>query len=247
MQGGWRDFQLLITKIGLLMSVSEEQSDIYKAASPSGSDIETIGERATVARKGKRRYADGTDDGVEPQKVRDYCFALLARREYSQAELVQKILHRFQLSKSSLSFAEEQVAYLRDKDYQSDERFAQSLARSKASSGQGRSRIRQYLLQKGVAEHIVEQAIRALASEGAVSHARSLTQTRSPDEFSEEHEKTMWLDRAYATWQKKFKYYSSDMKDIAKQKRFLVYRGYSFDEANQVISRAKSAFEEHES
>ena len=173
---------------------------------------------------------------LDPQAIRDYCFGLLARRDYSRHELLQKALVRFKLPKKEASLISAQLDYLAEKNYQSDERFAVAFARSKANSGQGRARIRQALALKGITEAMAEAAIAGLGAAdnyGAALLGYSETMDQDQPEIN-----AQWLERAYQTWLKKFKYYSAEPKDIAKQKRFLLYRGYSFDEIAKVLERA---------
>ena len=82
---------------------------------------------------------------------------------------------------------------------QSDARFAESYLRSQAGR-LGGARLRQSLRQKGVCAELVQTQVEGL-----------------PDE----------LARARAVWQKKFATVPADMKEWAKQARFLQGRGFS--------------------
>jgi regulatory protein len=82
---------------------------------------------------------------------------------------------------------------------QSDARFAESYLRSQAGR-LGGARLRQSLRQKGVCAELVQTQVEDL-----------------PDE----------LARARAVWQKKFATVPADMKEWAKQARFLQGRGFS--------------------
>ncbi|MDP1525511.1 MAG: recombination regulator RecX [Rhodocyclaceae bacterium] len=82
---------------------------------------------------------------------------------------------------------------------QSDARFAESYLRSQAGR-LGGARLRQTLRQKGVCAELVQTQVADL-----------------PDE----------LARARAVWQKKFATVPADMKEWAKQARFLQGRGFS--------------------
>jgi len=82
---------------------------------------------------------------------------------------------------------------------QSDARFAESYLRSQAGR-LGGARLRQTLRQKGVCTELVQTQVEDL-----------------PDE----------LVRARAVWQKKFATVPADMKEWAKQARFLQGRGFS--------------------
>ncbi|WP_396587441.1 regulatory protein RecX [Bermanella sp. R86510] len=79
---------------------------------------------------------------------------LLARREYSFAELEKKLIPLTE--DESLVYGV--LQWLIDNSLQSDERFAGMYVRSKALSGYGPVRIKMELNQKGVQEHVIEQA-----------------------------------------------------------------------------------------
>jgi len=72
----------------------------------------------------------------------------LARSEHSQEELRQKLLHK--------GFPEqligEVIAELRDRNLQSDVRFAEVFTRTRVAKGYGVCRIRQELRQRGITE-----------------------------------------------------------------------------------------------
>lgn len=86
---------------------------------------------------------------------------LLARREYSYAEIEKKLLPLTTVEDNAYAALD----WLLEHGLQSDERFACSYVRSKALAGYGPVRIRMELSQKGVAEKWVQAAFEACEQE----------------------------------------------------------------------------------
>lgn len=128
--------------------------------------------------------------------------AALARREYGYQEL---------LSKFSAQFAPEAVRVVLDqlvaKDWQSDERYAQSYARAAVARGKGELFIRQGLRQNGVDEQWISAAVDAYD----------------------------FYDLARQAYAKKYAEPPQEAKALAKCQRFLASRGFSFDQINHAI------------
>lgn len=143
-----------------------------------------------------------------PRDYKHIAMDLLARREHSRRELVNKLKIR--------GFEGEEVeAYLdrlAERDLQSDERFAQSYVRMRSGSGYGQRRITQELTQKGIAESKISQIYEEMELD--------------------------WYQIALEIWQKKYNQLpGNDLKLKAKQSRFLQYRGFDFDIINWVFSQ----------
>ena len=103
--------------------------------------------------------------------------SLLVRREHSRSELARKLVARG----VGESEAVEAVARLADAGWQDDQRFACSIARSRAASGYGPAWIRSELGSHGIPEAMVEQAFAALAEAGEddwAARARDLVMRR---------------------------------------------------------------------
>lgn len=88
-------------------------------------------------------------------RLRSYAFALLTRREYSQAELIAKL---------SLYAVDEQeviqlVQELAESHYQSDQRVAETLLASQIRKGKGVHRIKHALQEKGLDVQLVEDEL----------------------------------------------------------------------------------------
>lgn len=139
-------------------------------------------------------------------ELRNAAFTLLGRREYARAELERKLGQRCKDAHLLARVLDQFAA----EGYQSDARFAQLFARSRFGSGYGARRIRQELGQKGVAPELIEQALRDEAQDGP-RRALELCRRR----FGEQP--------------------PADQKEYARRIRFLLMRGFSFDDAKGAI------------
>ncbi|KAA0874689.1 regulatory protein RecX [Nitrincola tapanii] len=92
----------------------------------------------------------------DAKSLQERALRLLARREYSYAELMQR-LSRF----ASKDVVEEVLDHLSEAGYQSDQRFAEVWIRNRLQQYQGEQRIRYELRQKGIARERVDQEILA--------------------------------------------------------------------------------------
>ena len=147
---------------------------------------------------------------------------LLARREHSEAELIQKLLTR--------EFSEEDIVEaiekLHEKNYLSDERFAASRCRYRANRGYGWHYIVNELKQKGVCTTII-QNLRESCEIDWYLQAELAYNKRFGIKDSADININDSLDKK--TKQKLIE------KDKAKKIRFLQYRGFSTDEIITVI------------
>ena len=188
---------------------------------------------------------------TEPKNVlsvdtlRQRAMALLGRREYSLAELRQK-LRPFASDGKRL---EAVLADLVARDWQSDARFAESWVRSHAPR-QGVLRLQQDLRQRGVSAEVIAAALAPLAAslEGAEdpvapAHARPapLPAARSvevPVPLFAPVPNQSEAARATAVWQKKFTAAPATPQERSNQFRFLMSRGFSASVSNEVITKA---------
>lgn len=76
---------------------------------------------------------------------------MLARREHSRHELIQKL----KAKNFDENLIQEVIKYLEQKKYLDDVRFAQSYARMRSHKGYGNCRISAELVQRGVAREVV--------------------------------------------------------------------------------------------
>ncbi len=95
---------------------------------------------------------------------------LLTRREHSQRELSRKL----QARGIEADDARAAIETLSEQGWQSDGRFAESLARSRASTGYGPLRIRAELAQHGLPSELVETAIAACETDWSARAAELL-------------------------------------------------------------------------
>ncbi|MDC0535766.1 recombination regulator RecX [Francisellaceae bacterium] len=139
-------------------------------------------------------------------KHKNYVLYLLSRREYSRQEISQKLTQRH-LSQSEI---EKIFDYL--DEYQSDKRCAEQLVRVQTSKLNGKNKILQTAYAKGIDDVLIEYAIEILDID--------------------------WFNIAKQAYQKKYGSIEDqplDWSDKQKRMRFLVSRGFSFDEAKEAV------------
>src|SRR5690554_546207 len=88
-------------------------------------------------------------------EIREAALRLLARREHSVAELSRKLLQRGWREPE----AEATIARLAAENLQSDQRFAESYARSRAARHYGPLRIRAELAERGIDRDLASRAV----------------------------------------------------------------------------------------
>ncbi|PID65676.1 MAG: hypothetical protein CR975_06100 [Gammaproteobacteria bacterium] len=132
------------------------------------------------------------------------CLQLLARREYSQLELRQK------LTQQSVEAAviDDCLARLQQENYQSDRRFADMLCHTRVNQRYGSQKIRYELKQKGIENSLINATLAEY--------------------------QTMWLDNARQLISRKasgaeVKKIFTDFTLKHKITRFLVGKGYDYD------------------
>jgi len=133
----------------------------------------------------------------------------LARREYGQQELIDKLSGKG----FDRDIAGQAVRVLTGEGLQSDQRFAESFVQSRINQGKGPVRIRQDLSQRGIHSSLVDLALDVA---GADWHALA-TDIRN----------------------KKFgRRQPADFKEKARQMRFLQYRGFEPDHIQSAVAAA---------
>ena len=139
--------------------------------------------------------------------VKKAAYSLLARREHSQKELMQKLLLReFVIDDIKIV-----LDALAEQDIQSDLRFGESMIRLRIARGYGRNFIAGELKHKGLTSDIIIAVF--------------------------ESQQVDWFLQAELAYEKRFNNTEIiDQKDKAKRVRFLKYRGYSFEEINAVLN-----------
>jgi regulatory protein len=145
---------------------------------------------------------------ITPSKIRIAAMGMLAGREYLQSQLAEKLAKKFDNS----SFIPEVLERLVEENLQSDHRFIEAFIRSRISRGQGETRIRLELKQRGANLALVSQ----LLAEADVD----------------------WYELAFQTATNKFGQSKPvDATEKAKRMRFLQYRGYNFDQINYALKQ----------
>ena len=142
------------------------------------------------------RKAPGESEKEKPSAY-NKALGLLVRREQSQRELKAKLAR----SGYSDSESSEAIDALRAQEYQSDDRFAELLARSRSANGYGPRRIAAELKSNGIGEAAIAAAIAALECD--------------------------WHDLARGQLQRHYgRKRATDMKERSKRAAFLLRRGF---------------------
>ncbi len=131
----------------------------------------------------------------------------LSRRDYSRRELYD----RLQTKGFASAVIEAALNDLEEKGYQSDERFAETLLRSRVNKGDGPFKIRMQLGQKGVGKAVITQLFDSIDID--------------------------WLAQAHKVRQKHFgDQLPADSKSLSKQMRYLRNKGFYQDHIDAVLS-----------
>ncbi|MEE4108937.1 MAG: regulatory protein RecX [Halieaceae bacterium] len=135
---------------------------------------------------------------------RNAAMDLLARREHSRLELLQKLARRFGDGESTDEL-EAAIATLATEGLQSDERFALSFTRERLHRGHGPRRVRAELQQRGVDDALIDTALAEVPVE----------------------EGTSWREQARLVLEKRFgQAPARDFPERARRLRFLDQRGF---------------------
>ncbi|MEA2119862.1 regulatory protein RecX [Halovibrio sp. HP20-50] len=141
---------------------------------------------------------------------RDIAIGLLARREYSRAELAQ----RLQKKAFDEAAIDDCLNTLIEQGLQSDARFAEVFVRSRILRGQGVIRIKGELRQRGVDQETLSAAFEAV----------------------EEGENIDWFELARETLARRFESPGETPKERARRERFLANRGFDFEQIRYALS-----------
>ena len=132
-----------------------------------------------------------------PAAIRRTAMDLLARREHSYAEMLRKLRQRG----AATELAEIELDRLQEQGLLSDERFCEAYVYSRSQRGYGPVRLREELRQRGVAERLIDEVLQDNAWDWG-----ALAQTAFAKRFPEGQ--------------------ATDLKERAKQQRFMQYRGF---------------------
>ena len=136
----------------------------------------------------------------------------LAKREYSVAELAQKlntVARQYELDADEIP---EILADFKKRNWVSDTRFTEQILHARKSKF-GSARIAHELREKGVSDELISEAVQDV----------------------KENE----LANAKAVWRKKYDAPPSSREEWAKQARFLQSRGFGFEIIKKVINKQK--------
>jgi len=144
-----------------------------------------------------------------PVAVRRAAMDLLARREHGRVELTRKLRQRGAPDELIATTLER----LAEEGLLSEARYLESFVASRARAGYGPMRIREEMAQRGLPRPAIEQAL----SEAEVD----------------------WGEQLRELWQRKFAgQLPQDMREKAKQARFLGYRGFSQEQIGRLLRGA---------
>lgn len=144
-------------------------------------------------------------------KINARAVGYLSRREYSRDELFHKLTSAFEAYPSNDAHAaliEQVLAELARANWQSDTRYAEQITKVKGARF-GVARLKQEFKQHGLSDELVQRELNEL--------------------------KATELERATLIWRNKFGQAPQDMKERAKQARFMASRGFGFDIVRQII------------
>ncbi|WP_299314672.1 regulatory protein RecX [uncultured Halomonas sp.] len=139
---------------------------------------------------------------------RDDAIRLLARREYSRAELEARLTAK---GHDSAAVAESLDA-LADEGLQSDARFAESFLRSRILRGQGPLKIRVELSRRGIERELVRSAMAEQEAD--------------------------WFALACETLCRRFSGPGDTPRERARRERFLAGRGFDFEQVRHALDHA---------
>ena len=148
--------------------------------------------------------------GKPERSPREIAIALLARREYSRAELASR-LERKDVPADEIDAC---LNALAEQGLQSDTRFAESFIRSRIFRGQGVRRIESELRQRGV---------------DSATYAAALAEVVAQEEVD-------WFELACEALSRRFSTPGDSPKERAKRERFLANRGFDFDQIRYALS-----------
>ena len=143
---------------------------------------------------------------ITEDKIRFKILDLLSRREHSFRELVNKLKDRVDSEEKLF----EELTKLKEENLQSDERFAESYTRSRSVKGFGPEKISYELKSKGISENLISKIVYS-------------------DQIN-------WMEIIKKEFNKKFTVDNDFVEeDISRAKKFLLQRGFEFDQINQLF------------
>jgi regulatory protein len=144
---------------------------------------------------------------VNPADLKDAALRLLARREHSFSELTRKLTQRGWPPEA----VETALSELAEAGLQSDSRYAESFARSRAQKAYGPMRIRAEMGQRGIDRSLIDQALRELDADWFSIAAN-------------------WYERRYGSEP------VSDIKEKSRRQQALARRGFSHEIVRELVA-----------
>ena len=139
-------------------------------------------------------------------EVEEAAVRLLARREHSFTELTRKLDRRGWPAE----LVERVLSDLAERGLQSDQRYAESFARSRAAKAYGPMRIRAELAERGVDRALIDQTVRALEVDWFACAAN-------------------WYERKYGNEA------VQDFKEKSRRQQALARRGFAHEHIRELI------------
>ena len=140
--------------------------------------------------------------------MRDLAVAALARREHSRFELHQKLVAKG-MEPSSV---EKTLDALEREGALDDQRFAEAYSQARVDRGYGPRRITNELRQRGVSDALIGREVESDAYD--------------------------WAELASAVRYKKFKNKPDSFDELARQARFMEYRGFSHEHIRYALDQS---------
>jgi regulatory protein len=147
-------------------------------------------------------------DDLSPAQLRLYAMNLLARREYTRQELIQKLSRK----SFDLDLINQVVSLLQTDDLQSDQRFAEAFTRMRLRQGKGKRLVAMELKQRGVSPQLIQEFV-------------------SNDEQWRESLSAL-IERRFSGQ------LASDPQQKAKQLRYLQSRGFTYEQIQAVVRQS---------
>lgn len=139
-----------------------------------------------------------------PIAIRKVAMDLLAMREHGRIELKRKLLRKGALP----ALIEDVLDQLTQDKLLNENRYLESYIRSRANNGYGPLRIQQELFERGINKADIIQALKESGYD--------------------------WQEQLQRVWQRKFGSSPKNLKEKAKQVRFLLYRGFDMGIINKL-------------
>lgn len=138
--------------------------------------------------------------------IKETCLRLLARRDYSRKELLNKLTDKGFDRKDVLAVIDE----LAQQGWQDDQRYARNYARYRMQKGYGPVRIEYELRQNGIDEIDLDAVLQESVSS--------------------------WMDLLEQVYNKKYNHKKNlDRNEWAKRSRFLLHRGFTGEMLNALL------------